>query len=136
MSRLLHERMSDLQNWNMYFSVVISRMSGREMNALYRRSVATRELSYRTIGGSELKAFTIRISEPYLLDPAEVDYPITEGTAGCTVSFDGLPERDQSVTGADTFQALELGLVAAQSALRRFRRKYDFYWDGDSYFDD
>lgn len=106
------------------------------MNAVYRRSIATRELSFRAIGDSELKAFTIRISEPYLLDPVEVDYPIAEGTAGCTVSFDGLPERDQSVTGVDTFQALELGLVAAQGALRRLRKKYDFYWEGDSYFDD
>lgn len=93
-------------------------------------------MPYRATGDLELKALTIRISEPYPLQPNEVDFPIAEGTSVCMVSFDGLPEREHSVTGVDTFQALELGLIAAQSALRRLRKKYDFYWDGDPYFDD
>lgn len=106
------------------------------MNAQHRRVIATRELSYRVIGESELKPFTIRISEPYLLDPEKVDIPIDEGAAGCTLSFEGLPEREHSVNGVDTFQALELGLMAAEHTLRRLSKKYDFYWDNDPYFDD
>jgi len=106
------------------------------MNKQHPHAIATRELTYRVIGESELKPFTIRISAPYLLDPGKIDIPIDEGAAGCTLSFEGLPEREHSVSGVDTFQALELGLMAAEHTLRRLSKKYEFYWEGDPYFDD
>lgn len=41
------------------------------------------------------------------------------------------------MTGADTLQAVQLAIYGVDPTLRRYRKKYDFYYpDGDPYFDD
>ena len=105
------------------------------MNTSSHRVIATRQLSYKTRGDSTLRELTVCISEPYLAEGA-VDIPVAEGAAACSVSFDGLPEKGHEVIGGDTFQALELAVSYAESALRRFGKKYEFYFDGEPYFDD
>lgn len=100
------------------------------------RVVATRRLTYAYKDDSTRRGFTVCISEPYLLTEESVGYEVPESTSGCIVSFDGLPEKEISVVGADTFQALQLAIDAAESYLKRLSKKYDFYFDGDHYFDD
>ena len=106
------------------------------MNASSHRVIASRRLAYKAKGDSTFKDFTVCISEPYLLTEGSVDVPFAEGAAGCIVSFDGLPEKEHAVIGGDTFQALELAVGAAESYLRRLSKKYDFYFEGDPYFED
>lgn len=105
------------------------------MDAISHRVIATRLLSYKGGSDSTLRELTVCISEPYPADGA-VDIPVAEGAAACSVSFDGLPEKGREVIGGDTFQALELALAYVESALRRFSKKYEFYFDGEPYFDD
>jgi hypothetical protein len=106
------------------------------MNTSSHRIIATRRLTYRTKGEETFKDFTVRISEPYSLteDASGVSY--AQDAAGCVVSFDGLPERDNEVVGADTLQAIELAVQSAERALRRLSKHYDIYMDGEPYFED
>jgi len=106
------------------------------MNEPANRTIATRRLSYAYKDDPTQRVFTVCISEPYLVTEESVGYAVPEGTAGCIVSFDGLPEREESVVGADTFQALELAIGMAEGYLRRLSKKYDFYFEGDPYFED
>jgi hypothetical protein len=106
------------------------------MNTSLHRVIATRRLAYKVMGESTLKEFTVCICEPYVLTEDSVDIPVAEGAAGCIVSFDGLPEKEHRVIGGDTFQALELAIGSAESTLRRLSKKYDFYLDGDAYFEE
>jgi len=99
------------------------------MNQPSYRAIATRQLTYRTKGDSTLKELAVCISEPRSVSD-------TSTTASCIVSFDGLPERSDEVTGADSLQALELAIDAVESHLRRWSKKYDFYIEGDPYFDE
>ncbi|WP_154584901.1 hypothetical protein [Burkholderia pseudomallei] len=80
---------------------------------------------------------TICIGEPFLLTEGSVDFRFTEGTAGCVISFDGLPEKEMTVYGADAVQALELAVQDMEHYLLRLSKKYDFYFDdGEPYFED
>jgi hypothetical protein len=106
------------------------------MIASSHRVIATRRLSYKAKDDSTLNEFVVCISEPYLLTEDLVDIPFAEGAAGCVVSFDGLPEKEHAVIGGDTFQALELAVGSAESTLRRLSKKYDFYFEGEPYFED
>ncbi|WP_154588443.1 hypothetical protein [Burkholderia pseudomallei] len=106
------------------------------MNTSSHRVIATRRLTYKIKGDSALNDFTVCISEPYLLTDGEIDIPFAEGAAGCVISFNGLPENGHTVIGGDTFQALELAVSFAESNLRRLSKKYDFYFEGDPYFED
>jgi hypothetical protein len=111
-------------------------MPERTMSASTLRVIATRELFYTERGGTALKRFHVRISEPYLLTEELSDIPFCEGAASCVINFDLLPEADHVVTGVDTFQALELAVSSAEKHLQRLRRKYDFYFEpGVPYFD-
>lgn len=103
-----------------------------------RRSIASRSLLYSVAGMSAKKAFTVCIGEPYLLTDGSVDFGFAPGTAGCSISFIGLPEKPEIVYGADGIQALELAIAAMESYLRRLRRKYEFFFpeDGELYFQD
>ena len=110
------------------------------MSTTRPRTVAERHLTY-TPKGEDIRrrSFTVCISEPFPLtdDNTDHDVPFPEDAAGCTVSFDGLDERDMTVHGADSVQALELAVSSMESYLRRLSKKYDFYFkDGDTYFDD
>ncbi|BDU18962.1 hypothetical protein DYGSA30_04190 [Dyella sp. GSA-30] len=99
------------------------------MSSTSHRVIATRQLTYKVKGDSTLKDVTVCISEPYLVSESSV-------IASCILSFHGLPEREHEITGGDSLQALELAIGAVESNLRRFSKKYDFYLDGDPYFDD
>lgn len=102
------------------------------------RIVATRSLLYSVAGGSARQAFTVCIGEPYLLTEGSVDFAFGPGTAGCSISFIGLPEKPEIVYGADGIQALELAVGALDAYLRRLRRRYEFFFPdgGEPYFED
>ncbi len=101
-----------------------------------RKQIAARNLLYSPIGETTRQKLTIRIVGPYLLTPGSVSFVFDEGTAGCDIEFDGLPQKTISVYGADTLQALQLA-VDIDPYLRGLSRKYDFFFDnGDSYLDD
>jgi hypothetical protein len=106
------------------------------MTASLSRTVATRQLTFAFKGSAIQYDFTVCIGEPYLLTQGSVDFDFAEGTAGCVIHFEGLPERAETVIGGDTFQALELALGSAESYLRRLRKKYDFFMEGEPYFED
>ena len=106
------------------------------MSAILYRTVATRRLTFAFKGSAIQHDCTVCIGEPYLLTQGSVDFDFAEGTAGCIIHFEGLPEKAETVIGGDTFQALELALGAAESYLRRLRKKYDFFLEGDPYFED
>ena len=106
------------------------------MSTSSHRVIATRRLTYAFKDDPTQWAFTVCISEPYLLTKEMVDYDFVEGTACCVISFDGLAEKEHTVMGADSMQALELALGSAEDYLRRLSKKYDFYFEGDPYFDD
>lgn len=99
------------------------------MSSPSHRVIAIRQLTYKVKGDSKLTDLTVCISEPRLVTEKSV-------VAGCIVSFDGLPEQRDEVTGRDSLQALELAIGAVDSHLRRLSKKYDFYFEGDPYFDD
>jgi len=101
-----------------------------------RKPTAARHLLYSVIGESKRHNLTIRIVGPYLLTPGSVGFEFDEGTAGCDIEFDGLPQKTISVYGADTLQALQLA-VDIDPYLRGLSRTYEFFYDnGDSYLDD
>jgi hypothetical protein len=41
------------------------------------------------------------IGEPYLLIKGTVGFDFAEGTAGCVIHFEGLPEKAETVIGGD-----------------------------------
>lgn len=101
------------------------------------RVIGTRELLYESKGSGGRRSFTVCIFEPYELVEGSVDFPFSEGTAGCLVAFRGLDENEMVVYGADTIQALAIAVDALEKYLHRLSRKYDFYFaTGEPYFDD
>ena len=106
------------------------------METTRKQTIATRRLLYSPIGESEKRKLTVRIVAPYLLTPESVSFAFDEGAAGCDIEFDGLPQKEITVYGADTLQALALA-VDIDPYLRGFSRKYNFFFEtGESYFDD
>jgi hypothetical protein len=99
--------------------------------------VAERHLLFCAKGGTERKPLVIRVFAPRLVDPAAVSFEVAEGTAVCTVEFDGIPDETQGDTyGADRLQALQLA-ADIEPVLRRLSKRYDFYFPtGEGYFDD
>lgn len=106
------------------------------MKAPSKRTIATRRLFYTSKEDSARKSFTVCINEPYLLTKGSVDFDFSEGTAGCVLSFIGLPETEMTVYGADSVQALELAVASMEAYLLRLSKKYEFYFeDGAPYFE-
>ena len=107
------------------------------MQTSHRRTIATRKLCYTYSGEIAKQRVTISISEPFHLTEGSVDFAFSEGTAGCVISFDGLDEKEMTVYGADTIQALAIAVDALEKYLHRLSRKYDFYFEtGEPYFED
>jgi hypothetical protein len=98
--------------------------------------IAERRLLFSLKDGHERKELIIRIGAPYLVEEGTVNFPVGEGTAGCSVDFDGLPaENLEDVYGADLLQALQLA-ADVEPTLERLSKKYDFYFPtGEPYFD-
>jgi hypothetical protein len=100
-----------------------------------RQIIAKRQLLYSLDGASERKKFTVCITAPYLLSGDAVPFAYDEGTAGCEIVFDGLPEDEITVYGADGIQAVALA-VDIDPYLRGLSRKYGFFWEtGEPYFE-
>lgn len=97
--------------------------------------IAERKLQYSTKGDSVLKEFSIRISEPFLVDQSTVNFPVGKGCFGCHVIVEGLDETYSDVYGVDSLQAVNLA-SDMEPFLKRLQKKYDIYWmDGDPYFE-
>lgn len=79
----------------------------------------------------------IRVFAPRLVDPASVSFEVAEGTAVCTVEFDGIPDETLRDTyGAYSLQALQLA-ADIEPVMRRLSKYYDFYFPtGEGYFDE
>jgi hypothetical protein len=102
-----------------------------------RRWIAERTLLYATKGGDARQQLVVRVSEPYLVRPGTVTFPVSPETAACSVEITGLnqPIHDE-VYGADLLQALQLA-ANVEPMLRRLSRDYDLYFSsGEPYFED
>ena len=98
-------------------------------------SVAVREIEYCLKQQQVRKRLIIRIAGPYLVDAGDVNFRFDEGTAGCTIEFDGLNEDNIEVFGMDALHALTLA-IDVDPYLKSMSKKYDFYWlTGEDYFD-
>lgn len=101
-----------------------------------KRSIAERRLLYSLKGSDVQKELVIRIGAPYLLEEGMVNFAFSEGTAGCSVEFDGLFENPSDIYGGDLLQALQLA-ANVEPTLEGLRKRYDFYFsDGSPYFDE
>lgn len=101
------------------------------------RTIGTRKLLYTTKGGTARTPFAVHVGEPFELTKGAVDFPFSEGTAGCVISFEGLDEKEVAVYGADTIQALAIAVDSLEKYLQRLAGKYDFYFvTGEPYFED
>jgi hypothetical protein len=99
-------------------------------------SIPVRELFYCLKGKQVRKKLIVRIRGPYLINKNEVNFRFDEGTAGCTIEFDGLGEDNIEVFGIDRLHALSLS-VDIDSYLKSMTTKYDFYWiTGEPYFEE
>ena len=97
---------------------------------------ARRELLFSSKGESTRLRFAVRITVPEEVQQSEVNFECSPGTSRCTINFDGLPEPDIDVFGADSIQALNLA-SDIDPYLRGLSKKYDFFFDsGEEYFDD
>ena len=99
--------------------------------------IGERHLFFSEKGKSERKPLVIRIFAPRPVDPASVSFPIADGTAVCTVKFDGIADETiRDTYGADSLQALQLA-ADVEPVLKRLSSKYDFYFSsGEGYFDE
>ena len=100
--------------------------------------IATRTLKYRKIDSDERGELTIEVYAPYYLREGMVEFPISQGSAGCSVKFLGIDtdSYDQEIYGMDALQALAMA-ADIDGALRHISKKYElFFQDGGPYFDD
>jgi hypothetical protein len=107
------------------------------MNKMIKNEgMPVRELFYSLKGKPLRKKLVVRICGPYLIDKKAVNFRFDEGTAGCTIKFDGLNEDNIEVFGIDKLHALSLS-VDIDSYLKSMTTKYDFYWiTGEPYFEE
>jgi hypothetical protein len=99
--------------------------------------VAERKLLFSEKGSTDRRGLVIRIGRPYLVDPREVKFEVSEGAAACLVEITGLTSefRDE-VFGADLLQALQLA-SNVEPTLKRLSKKYDLYFPtGEPYFEE
>lgn len=99
--------------------------------------IAERNLLFSLKGQTERKVLVIRIYAPRLVEPGSVLFHSDQGTASCSVAFDGLPEIPVGDTyGADSLQALQLA-ADVEPILKRLSLRYDFFFPtGEGYFDE
>jgi hypothetical protein len=98
--------------------------------------IAERELLYSPKGKGDRRRLIVRVSAPYVIEEAAAGIKLDEGSAGCTIQFDGLDEGDVEVYGIDLLHALSLA-VDVDPYLRGMQKKYDLFWPtGEPYFED
>lgn len=101
-----------------------------------RNFIAQRELFYSLKDQHDRRRFVVRISAPYLVEKATASFAFDDGSAGCTIEFEGLDVSSIDVHGIDLLHALSLA-VDIDPYLQGMRNKYDFYWStGEPYFED
>jgi hypothetical protein len=101
-----------------------------------RDTVAKRELMFSFKGESVRRKVTVRVHRPVEVQPGDVSFDFSAGTACCRVEFEGLDEPEYVAHGADTLQALALA-VDIDPILRGMSKRYDFYFDtGEDYFEE
>ena len=107
------------------------------MGHMTEKAIAERQLLFSAKGESERRPLVIRMFAPRPVEPGSVSFDVAEGTAVCTVEFDGLPAEAQGdIYGADSLQALQLA-ADVEPVLKRLSKHYDFYFPtGEGYFDD
>jgi hypothetical protein len=100
--------------------------------------IAERKLLFAHKGSSDRHEFFVRIGTPYIVEEDSVNFPVGEGVAGCSVTFDGLAEGEpHQIYGADSVQALELAVSMIEPFLVRLSKKYDiFFPTGEDYFEE
>lgn len=98
--------------------------------------IAERKLAFTIRGEEARRKLVIQVHLPTEVNPEEVSFDVSSGTASCRVEFVGLDEPAHVAFGADTIQALELALNI-DPILRSLEKKYSFYFpDGEAYFDE
>jgi len=106
------------------------------MSSKLGETVAKRQLIFSLKGDGVRHKVTVRVHKPFEVQPGDVSFDFSAGTACCRVEFDGLDEPDYLAHGADTLQALALA-VDIDPILRGMSKKYDFYFDtGEDYFEE
>ncbi len=96
--------------------------------------IAKRELTFSVKGNEVRRKIVVQVHLPVEVDPGEVNFDVSPGTASCRVEFNGLDEPAHVAYGADTIQALELALNI--DPILRSLKRYEFYFpDGEPYFD-
>lgn len=107
------------------------------MSTSSHRVIATRRLAYAFKDDPTRRVFSVRIHEPFFVEPGSVDFNVSGWTSGCDISFDGLEHKEWTSYGADEVQAIELAVKDMEDMLRRLSKIYDLYFDdGEPYFDD
>ena len=97
--------------------------------------IAERELTFSVKGDRAMQKLAIQVHRPTEVDPEEVTFDVSPGTASCRVEFVGLGEPAYVAYGADTLQALEQAVNI--DPILRSLKKYNFFFpNGEAYFDD
>jgi hypothetical protein len=102
-----------------------------------KASIAERKLLFSQKGSAKRTELFVRVSAPYVVVQGTVNFPVGDGIAGCSVSFEGLDdEPTNEIYGADTVQALELAVSMIEPFLKRLSSRYDIYFPtGENYFE-
>jgi len=99
-------------------------------------AIASRTLLWSRKGEEVRRIVVIGISAPHPIPPGSVSFEVHEGAASCVIMFDGLPQEDIVVQGADAIQALAFA-TDLDPYIRGLSRRYEFYFEtGDPYFED
>lgn len=100
-----------------------------------RRFIAERALLVSSKGANEKRRITIRITEPWVVQPGEVTFPVDGAVAASSIVVDGLDEAESISYGVDSIQAVNLA-SNIESLIHRLSARYDFFWStGEPYFD-
>lgn len=105
--------------------------------------IAERKLFYATKGSNDLKAFSIKISKPFLVDSEYKESKKNDDNCtACNVMVEGITELDfipygnGSKFGIDSIQAINIA-TNIEPLIKWISKQYDVYWDiNEPYFDD
>ena len=106
------------------------------MTAKTQRYIAERKLLASKKGSDRKMEVVIRITEPYILQQQDVDFPVDGVAAGCRIAIEGIDMQEIDVYGMDSLQAVNLA-SNIESLLEKRLNKYDFFWaTGEPYFEE
>jgi len=106
------------------------------MTAPKLRYIAERKLLASKKGSDQKIEVVIRITEPYIVQQQEKDFPADGVAAGCRIAIDGIDVPEIVVYGMDSLQAVNLA-SNIESLLEKRLSGYDFFWTtGEPYFEE